>query len=292
MRFHQWLKFNGVVVAVAAALVMANPARAHVRIIVPNGGEELEVGSTYTIRWTIVIQHNQQNWDLWYSTTGPGGPWTTIVANLPPGPFNVGSVHTYDWTIPDAVSDQVRVRVRMDNAGTDYFDISDGDLSIVPIVPTVPTGFTVVKGLLLSGGLEDLFDSDDARVVVSPATLAPPTGPEPPVQIEIVATSTTQTPSELRFRYEGHVFMPDAQISTRQRTSLFNYVTQSYDELDNRLAASSDEVFEIVITANPADYIEPGTGNMKAFITYKAEGLSGFLFAVSNLDQTVWMIAP
>ena len=132
MRFHQWLRFNGVVVAAAAALVMANPARAHVRISVPNGGEELEVGSIYTVRWTIVIQHNQLNWDLWYSTTGPGGPWTTIVENLPPGPFNVGSVHTYDWVIPDAVSDQVRVRVRMDNAGTDYFDVSDGDLSIVP----------------------------------------------------------------------------------------------------------------------------------------------------------------
>ena len=84
MRFHQWLKFNGVVVAAAAALVMTNPARAHVRIIVPNGGEVLEVGSTYTIEWTIVIQHNQLNWDLWYSITGPGGPWTTIVENLPP----------------------------------------------------------------------------------------------------------------------------------------------------------------------------------------------------------------
>ena len=131
MRFHQWLKVNCVVVAAAAALVMANPARAHVRLIVPNGGEELEVGSIYTIEWTILIQHNQLNWDLWYSTTGPGGPWIVIAMNLPPGPFGVGSVHTYDWTIPNDPSDQVRVRVRMDNAGKDYYDISNGDLTIV-----------------------------------------------------------------------------------------------------------------------------------------------------------------
>ena len=92
--------------------------------------------------------------------------------------------------------------------------------------------------------------------------------------------------------YVGHVFMPDANIDIRQGASLLNDVTQSYDELDHRLAASSDEVFDIVITANPGDYVEPGTGNMKAFITYKAEGVSGFLFAVSHLDQTVWIITP
>ncbi len=132
MRFHQWLRFNGVVVAAAASLVMANPARAHVRLDLPNGGEELEVGSIYTIQWTILISHNLQNWDLWYSTTGLNGPWIAIAMDLPPGSGSVGSVHTYDWTIPNAVSDQVRVRVRMDNAGADYFDISNADLSIVP----------------------------------------------------------------------------------------------------------------------------------------------------------------
>ncbi len=136
MRFHQWLKFNGVVVAAAAALVMTNPARAHVRIIVPNGGEELEVGSIYTIKWTIVIQHNQLTWDLWYSTTGAFGPWIVIAENLPPGSFLVGSVHTYDWTVPDDPDDSVWVRVKMDNSGTDYYDVSNAPFSIVP--PPVP----------------------------------------------------------------------------------------------------------------------------------------------------------
>ena len=40
-----------------------------------------------------------------------------------------------------------------------------------------------------------------------------------------------------------------------------------------------------------ADFVDPGTGRMKALITYKAEGLSGLLFAVANLDQTGWAIA-
>ncbi|MEE9130145.1 MAG: hypothetical protein V3T84_09015 [Phycisphaerales bacterium] len=138
MRFHQWLKVNGVLVAAAAALVMANPARAHVRLDLPNGGEELEVGSIYTIQWTILIQHNQLNWDLWYSTTGSNGPWIEIAMDLPPGSFAPGSVHTYDWTVPDDPDDSVWVRVRMDNSGTDYFDVSNAPFSIVPAPVACP----------------------------------------------------------------------------------------------------------------------------------------------------------
>ena len=119
-------------IIVLAITSLTAAAQAHVRLIAPNGGEELQVGSVFTIEWTIVIGHNLQNWDLWYSTTGVGGPWIPIATNLPPGSGAVGSIHTYDWTVPDAVSDQVRIRVRMDNSGTDYEDRSDNDFSIVP----------------------------------------------------------------------------------------------------------------------------------------------------------------
>ena len=180
MRFHQWLKVNGVVVAAAAALVMANPARAHVRLDLPNGGEELEVGSIYTVEWTILIQHNQLNWDLWYSTTGAFGPWTVIAENLPPGSFSVGSVHTYDWTIPDDPDDSVWVRVRMDNSGTDYYDVSNAPFSIVSAPVPCPADFDEsndvgVKDLLFLLGawgpcpkkgdcLADFDDSSDVGV--------------------------------------------------------------------------------------------------------------------------------
>ncbi len=118
--------------SVAALLLFAAaPVFGHVRLIVPNGGEQLRVGSVFTVQWTIAIQHTLLNWDLWYSVTGSNGPWIVIEMNLPPGSQGVGSLHEYDWVIPNAVSDQVRVRVRMDNAGTNYEDISDADNSIV-----------------------------------------------------------------------------------------------------------------------------------------------------------------
>jgi hypothetical protein len=109
---------------------LANPAPGHVILDAPNGGEVLQVGSVFTVTWHIQIAHSLQNWDLWYSTTGSGGPWITIVMDLPPGDPSAGSVHTYDWTVPNTPSEQVRVRVRMDNAGTDYYDISNANLTI------------------------------------------------------------------------------------------------------------------------------------------------------------------
>ncbi len=137
-------------------LAVAGPAYGHVRLIVPNGGERLDVGSVFTIEWTIVIQHNQLNWDLWYSTTGPTGPWIPIVMNLPPGNQNVGSVHTYDWVIPNAVSRRVRVRVRMD--GTPYEDISDANFRIRQPVPGDLNCDTVVDALDIEPFIVALFD--------------------------------------------------------------------------------------------------------------------------------------
>ena len=129
---HRCLAMNcTALVAAAAMLLTTNSALGHVQLDAPNGGEMLEVGSMFTVEWHIVIAHNQLNWDLWYSTDGPNGPWIVIAMDLPPGSFAVGSVHTYDWTVPDDPDDSVWVRVRMDNAGTDYEDVSNASFSIV-----------------------------------------------------------------------------------------------------------------------------------------------------------------
>lgn len=117
--------------ATAALVMAAGQASAHVHLISPDGGEMLQVGSVFEIRWEVVISHPAINWDVWYSTTGMSGPWIPVVMDLPPGSTVVGAIHTYDWTIPNTPSDMVRVRVRMDNPSTDYYDISDADLSIV-----------------------------------------------------------------------------------------------------------------------------------------------------------------
>lgn len=129
------IRIRSFLVAAVVLASSATAAQAHVNLLAPNGGEVLQVGSVFTIRWTIQIAHNLQNWDLWYSPTGPTGPWTTIAMNLPAGSGLVGSIHTYDWTVPNVVDDSVWVRARMDNSATDYYDVSYSPFSIVPPPP-------------------------------------------------------------------------------------------------------------------------------------------------------------
>jgi hypothetical protein len=86
----------------------------------------LEVGSVTHIEWHDVVSHGAATYDLWYSTSGPAGPWIVIDIGLPPSGI-------YDWVVPDTPSTEVRVRVRQDNVDEDYFDISDSNLSIVKL---------------------------------------------------------------------------------------------------------------------------------------------------------------
>ncbi len=131
MRTPHFVRPDRMAMAVLIAALAAVPASAHVILDAPNGGEQLEEGSAFTVTWHILIAHDLQNWDLWYSTEGANGPWISIAQNLPAGSGQAGSVHTYDWTVPDAADDTVWVRVRMDNSGADYYDVSNAPFSIM-----------------------------------------------------------------------------------------------------------------------------------------------------------------
>ncbi len=159
-------------------------------------------------------------------------------------------------------------------------------LYLPPGEGVLPQSFTIIRGLLVSGGLPDLLDSDDSRLVVRTAVFAPSI--DPPVQIEVVGTSPTETPSELRFRFEG---MASRNLIER-RISLYNYVTQSYEELHVAFAATSDEVVEIVVTSNASRFVEPGTGQLKSLMTWKAAAFSFFTGWNVGTDQTIWTITP
>ena len=146
------IKLRSLFVTAVVLASSTTAAHAHINLDDPNGGEVLEVGSVFTITWHILISHNLQNWDLWYSTSGSGGPWTTIAMNLPAGSGQVGSVHTYDWTIPFVLDDSVWVRVRMDNSATDYYDVSNAPFSI-----TLPPN---TKMVIVGPGFAPVFQPD------------------------------------------------------------------------------------------------------------------------------------
>ncbi|MBL4592153.1 MAG: hypothetical protein JKY96_09365 [Phycisphaerales bacterium] len=118
--------------ATAGLAFLASTTSAHITVLEPNSGGVYNSGEFLTIQWGIDIRHNQQNWDIWYSTESSTGSWIELAMDLEPGNTSVNSIHTYDWLLPDINAEDVWIRVRMDNAGTDYFDVSNASFSIVP----------------------------------------------------------------------------------------------------------------------------------------------------------------
>ncbi len=156
-----------------------------------------------------------------------------------------------------------------------------------PTTETVlPDTLTLIRGMQTEGGIESLFASDDSYLVVQPAALVPLPGP--PVQVEVQGVASLDNPSELRFRYEGHATVSPVE----QVILMFNYDTQEYDEVDMRIAATSDEVVEIVISDDPGRYIEAGTGRMKTLMTFISTSLVEYLLAIAEFDQAVWTTSP
>ncbi len=83
----------------------------------------LEAGSVAQIVWHDSVNHGPATYDLWYSISGPEGPWIVIDSGLQ----RSGSANnTYDWVVPDTPSDEVRLRVFQNNSDDeDYSDTSD-----------------------------------------------------------------------------------------------------------------------------------------------------------------------
>jgi hypothetical protein len=146
-------------------LSITRPATAHVSLDYPNGGETFTGGEVVTIQWHIYIAHTLVDWDLWYTTEDgttytpcadqPGDNWIPIEMDFPRTCTNAGGgcgtpggcMMQYQWTVPDGInSSQVKIRVRMDNAATDYYDVSNQPFTI--------TSSTSAPELLSTRGLD------------------------------------------------------------------------------------------------------------------------------------------
>jgi len=141
-----------IALCLATVLVLgAGVAGAHTSLDLPDGGEVFTTGDEVLIRWHISIGHDLQNWDLWYASDASGlhtlcvdqeGPaWIPIVMDIPPtctdggGGCGVpgGCTMEYLWTVPEGIdSDPMKIRVRLDHSGADYYDVSNEPFTITP----------------------------------------------------------------------------------------------------------------------------------------------------------------
>lgn len=196
-----WLK-SSLIVGVTC-LAWCGSGFAHTRLNAPNGGVALKCGSVNTVEWEVLISHGLLNWDLWYSVTGSSGPWMPIATDLPAGSGSVGSIHTYDWTIPHDLSSDVYVRVRMDNSGTDYEDVSNGANSIGEL--STDLGFGKVGG---NGLVPNLSACGDLSTGGAGGTLTLTDGPVSSGTLLFLSLSANPTP------FRGGMLVPLPALDT------------------------------------------------------------------------------
>jgi hypothetical protein len=148
----------------------------------------------------------------------------------------------------------------------------------------LPSEYTLVRGVWMSGTLADLYSSDDSDLVVQAGPVFDPT--ESPIWVRIKGTATTASPSELTFTLEA-----SANTSgLRQRIELYNYNTSSYEIVDERQATTSDSVVEVTVSGDPSRFVDPDTLEMRAQMSWKPTGpILIWPFHV-GIDQSVWSI--
>jgi hypothetical protein len=104
--------------------VMRDPEAPVVTVVSPNGGETLEYGSQYEIRWRASDNARVTSVTILLSTDG-GASFPDTVASGEPNDSS------YVWTVPDLSSHTARIRVvAFDGVPNAGIDISNGDFTL------------------------------------------------------------------------------------------------------------------------------------------------------------------
>jgi hypothetical protein len=147
----------------------------------------------------------------------------------------------------------------------------------------LPSAFEVTRGELAQGDLEDLFGSDDARVVVE--ARRPTEVSAASVEIEVTGMSTSEAPQSFQFILEASSVGTPAV----QRIELYNYDTDSWENVDERSPSPSDAVVNVLVDTDTGRFIESGTLEMKARIGFHDRGVT-FISWSGNYDAASWRI--
>lgn len=95
---------------------------AGIEVLVPNGGEEWEAGTTQQIEWSSYGDIGSSNVVIEYSING-GTDWDFVVSSTPDD-------GVFDWEVP--LADSTQCLVKVSSEGASYEDESDDLFTIVP----------------------------------------------------------------------------------------------------------------------------------------------------------------
>lgn len=223
----------------------------------------------------------------WNNGTGDATLWVN--------PVDINSISITDNELVDAMRAVEALALRQDSGNSSVVTIpvlsvgTDFDAVLAAVQPAgvvTVTGesLSVMPGIQNAGGLPELEFSDnmDLNVFRDPVSTAAVT------QFLLTSTSPTATPTTFEFTLEGNCI---SRPNVVQRIEFFNYVTNSFEIVDERNANRSPNPDLTVVVVGIGDlsrFVEPTTREIQARVRYRADtARAGF---ASNTDQAVWMI--
>lgn len=231
------------------------------------------LGSRYTSRNAITLP--------------PDNTWRQVTFSLREADLvNVFGSETYSQVITDVTRLMFRHDAEPPEEGGDPIAAQLGidNITAVALTETIlPSSFTVTRGQLTGGGLNDLFFSDNAYVNVEarrPTEIAAAS-----VEIEVAGTSPIATPAELKFILEAG----QSGDPVIQRIELFNYESGFWETVDERNAPFADTTVVIAISSNAARFVQSGTRQVKARVGYHDRGVT-FPAWGGRYDMTKWEV--
>ncbi len=146
----------------------------------------------------------------------------------------------------------------------------------------VPDSFLVTRGSYLSGGVQELANSDNADLSIRRATA----DAQSRTEFEVIGASQTASPSTLEVTLEASVFARGPVIQTIE---LFDFDAATWEQIDARPASRlSDATITVAATGDLSRFIQPGTNRIEARIRYQS--VNPRQRFSSNTDQLIWTI--
>jgi hypothetical protein len=184
----------------------------------------------------------------------------------------------------DIVVGITSVRIETSGGSSPFSRINDVAWGRVAIPAIPPYDLNVIRGFHVSGDIFDVTESDDSYLQYNPGFTLNPM--EPPVWTEFQGTLPTDEPLTLAFLLEAHANTPGLV----QTIEIFNYDTNSYEEINLGLATTSDSTVVVAAEGNVRRFVETDSANVRARIAWKAPGLVSLFPWTVSMDQVAWLV--
>jgi hypothetical protein len=130
---------------------------------------------------------------------------------------------------------------------------------------TAPASASVLRGILLGGGVVEAKVSDDAYIsVANPHPgFSSPFAAQPSVTVRFAAAAPTFYPASIAFTLEAGASSPNLI----QRIALYDWAARAWVEVDARPATLADQVVTVPLT-DPARFMDPATRTLSAQVRF------------------------